>query len=291
MNVFGSPYKQLDRKVNTWCNYTKRVDSYGLGCQHNCSYCYAKSLLNFRGLWNSQAPLKSDLFEIKNNLSQLSKGEIVRLGGMTDCFQPMELKERMTYKTILLLNYYKIHYLIVTKSDLVSRDEYLQIYDKNLSHFQISITSTDKETSLKYEKAPIPAKRIESIEKLYKSDFDVSVRLSPFIEQYIDIDVINNINCDKILIEFLKVNHWIKKSFDIYYSDYSFKFGGFQHLQLCKKIDLVNKITGFNQKSVGEYVYDHYKYFRDNVNFNKRDCCNLNYTKPIHYNYEQLKLF
>jgi DNA repair photolyase len=291
MNVFGSPYKQLDRKVNTWCNYTKRVDSYGLGCQHNCSYCYAKSLLNFRGLWNSQAPLKSDLFEIKNNLSQLSKGEIVRLGGMTDCFQPMELKERMTYKTILLLNYYKIHYLIVTKSDLVSRDEYLQIYDKNLSHFQISITSTDKETSLKYEKAPIPAKRIESIEKLYKSDFDVSVRLSPFIEQYIDIDVINNINCDKILIEFLKVNHWIKKSFDIDYSDYSFKFGGFQHLQLCKKIDLVNKITGFNQKSVGEYVYDHYKYFRDNVNFNKRDCCNLNYTKPIHYNYEQLKLF
>jgi hypothetical protein len=26
---------------------------------------------------------------------------------------------------------------------------------------------------------------------------------------------------------------------------------------------------------VGEYVADHHEYFRDNLNYNKDDCCNL----------------
>jgi hypothetical protein len=117
---------------------------------------------------------------------------------------------------------------------------------------------------------------------------DVSIRLSPFIPQYIDFDIINKINCNKIIIEFLKVSCYVKKWFDIDYTNYSLKYGGLNHLQLEEKIDLVNKITGYDQVSVGEYVYDHYLYFRDNVNYNKDDCCNLNlnfYPEP------QLKLF
>lgn len=37
----------------------------------------------------------------------------------------------------------------------------------------------------------------------------------------------------------------------------------------------INKVTGFDQISVGEFVKDHHSYFRDNVNYNKEDCCNL----------------
>ena len=77
------------------------------------------------------------------------------------------------------------------------------------------------------------------------------------------------------MIEFLKVNHWVKKWFNIDYSPYSLSYGGYDHLQLDHKIKLVSKITGFEQVSVGEYVKDHYEYFRDNVNHNKTDCCNL----------------
>ncbi len=271
MNEFGSPYKQLDRKINTWCRYTQRLDTYGCGCQHDCSYCYAKSLLQFRGLWNN--PLPSNIKEIHSIIRSLTTKDIVKLGVMTDCFQPLEETKKITYRTIQLLNFYKINYLIVTKSDLVASDEYLKIYNNKLSHFQITITST---SGNKYEHAPEPGRRIKAIEKLQKSGFDTSVRLSPFIETNIDFSIINKIKCDKILIEFLKVNHWVKKWFNINYDDYSLKFGGMDHLQLEKKIELVNRITGFNQVSIGEYVYDHYLYFRDNVNYNKNDCCNLN---------------
>ncbi len=285
--IFNSPYKQLDRKVNTWCRYTKRLDTYGLGCQHNCKYCYAKSLLSFRGFWNPKEPAIATLGKIRKSIKSLRVNDVVRMGGMTDCFQPIEGTKKITYETIKMLNYFKINYLIVTKSDLVASDKYLNIYDKQLSHFQITVTST---SSNNYENATTPDKRIKAIEKLQKNGFDVSLRLSPFIPENIDFGIINNIRCKKILIEFLKVNHNIKNWLKIDYSDYSLKFGGFEHLPLEVKINQVNKINGFDQVSVGEYVRDHYLYFRDNVNFNSDDCCNLSITEfpepQLKFNYE-----
>ncbi len=83
--------------------------------------------------------------------------------------------------------------------------DYLAIMDKELTHIQISITTTDDKTSLTYEKAPVPSKRIKAIETLQEAGFDVQVRLSPFIPELIDINVINQIKCDKILVEFLRL--------------------------------------------------------------------------------------
>lgn len=279
-----------DRKFNTWCKYVYRLDTYGCGCQHDCNYCYAKSLLNFRGLWNSQSPKIATLWEIKNIISKLPKNIVVKLGGMSDCFMPLEATKKVTYETIKILNYYKMHYLIVTKSNLVADNRYVKIYDKDLAHFQISITSTSPEISKAMEKAPIPSERIKAVEKLAALGFDVSVRLSPFIPEYIDLDIINAIKCDKILIEFLKVNHWVKKWFDIDYSKYTLKFGGYEHLELEEKIKWVDKIIGFKQKSVGEYVAEHYKYFSENVNYNKNDCCNLRHHIKAVIEYNQSKI-
>lgn len=276
MGTFKSFFKQVDnRKFNTWCKWTNRLDTYGCGCAHDCKYCYSKSLLHFRGLWNSEAPAVADVSAIEKRIKKLPAGTVVRMGGMTDCFQPIELKERVTYETIKLLNKYGIHYLIVTKSHIVANPEYMAIYDKNLAHIQITVTTTDDEFCATYEKASPPSLRIKAIEELHRNGFDVSVRLSPFIPEFVDVDKINAIECDKILIEFLKVSGWVKKWFDIDYTPYSLKCGGYEHLPLERKIELVNLITGFKEVSVGEYVKEHYEYFRDNVNFNKNDCCNL----------------
>lgn len=276
MKEFKSFYKEVDnRKFNTWCKWTRRLDTYGCGCAHDCKYCYSKSLLNFRGLWNIHSPAAADLKKIEKRVQKLPRGSIVRLGGMTDCFQPIERDLKITYETIKILNKYGIGYLIVTKSDLVASDEYIAIMRKDLAHIQITVTTTDDDLCATYEAATPPSMRIKAIEKLYERGFDVSVRLSPFIPQYVDIDKINAINCNKILIEFLKVNTWVKKWFDIDYSEYTLKYGGYEHLQLGRKNQLVNTVTGFEQVSVGEYVKEHYEYFRDHVNHNKDDCCNL----------------
>lgn len=51
-----------------------------------------------------------------------------------------------------------------------------------------------------------------------------------------------------------------------------------------KKIELANKITGYKEKTVGEYVKEHYEYFKENYNYNKNDCCNLRLNKKENKN-------
>lgn len=130
---------------------------------------------------------------------------------MTDCFQPIEKKYRVTYETIKTLNENRIPYLIVTKSAIIADSEYIEILDKDLAHIQITVTTTDDELSKTYEKASVPSERIRAIEVLQEKGFDVTLRLSPYIPEYIDLKILNNIKCDKILVEFLRVNSWIKK--------------------------------------------------------------------------------
>ncbi len=197
---------------------------------------------------------------------------------MTDCFQVFENAYRVTYKTIQLLNKRRIHYLIVTKSDMVASDKYLEILDKDLAHIQISITSTDDKIAFQYEKAPETSRRIAAIEKLYKLGYDVQLRLSPFICELIDFDVINSIKCDKVLVEFLRVNTFIKRWFEqIDFSQYTVKQSNYLHLPLEIKKEQLNKIKGFKELTVCEDVTEHYEYWRNNVNFNRDDCCNLSY--------------
>ena len=227
-------------------------------------------------MWNSENPSVADIEKIKRKISKIPKDtQAIRLGGMTDCFQPIEKVHRVTYETIKCLNENQIPYLIVTKSSMIADDEYIEILDKNLAHIQITVTTTNDELSTTYEKASVPSERIKAIEKLQENGYDVSLRLSPFIPEFVDLDIINNIKCDKILVEFLRVNTWIKKWFDIDYSDYIIKQSGYQHLPLNKKIEYINKINGFKEITVCEDESEAYEYWKNNFNHNPNDCCNL----------------
>ena len=267
MKEFKSFYKEVTGNEGSKCHYNTRLDTYGCGCQHDCSYCYAKSLLNFRGLWDAQTPSVADLEKIERRIERIPPGTIVRLGGMTDCFQPIEKKMGITRATIMLLNKYEIGYLIVTKSDLIC--EYMDVLDKQLAHIQISTTWAP------CEKAVSTERRIKAVETLYDAGFDVAVRLSPYIPQFVDFGRLNKIRCNKIIVEFLRVNHWIKQWLPLDYSEYTVKQSGYEHLPLSKKIEYLSKITGFDEMSVCEDVTEHFEYWREAVNHNKYDCCNL----------------
>jgi DNA repair photolyase len=128
---------------------------------------------------------------------------------------------------------------------------------------------------LNYEKACPPSKRIKAVEKLQANGFDVAVRLSPFIPEFVNLDILNNIKCDKIVVEFLRVNTWIRKWFYIDYSDYTVKQGSYYHLPLEKKLKYLNTITGFKEITVCDDENEAYEYFKENFNPNKKDCCNL----------------
>lgn len=279
MKDFNSFYKEVGGNEGDVCLYTTRLDTYGCGCQHDCSYCYAKSLLEFRKNWNPSHPSVGDISDISKQIMKIRPGEVVRLGGMTDCFQPIERLHRVTYKTIRLLNRRKIHYLIITKSALIADPEYLELLDKDLAHIQFTLTFTDDGLykAKGIEKASLPSERIKAIETLQKEGFDVSIRLSPYIPEYVNIDTLNVIKCDKVLVEFLRVNHWIRKwlcdKCDL--SGYTRNFHGYDHLPFRTKKELVDRIGTAHTVTVCDFEPEHLDWWKKVYNPNPDDCCNL----------------
>ena len=274
MAEYKSFYKTVGGNEGSLCHYPTRLDTYGCGCQHDCEYCYARSLLEFRNLWHPTDPSVADIGKIRRKVARLEPGSVVRMGGMTDCFMPMERANRVSYETIKALNERGVHQLIVTKSDLIADDEYMELLDPNLAHIQVSITSTDDATAARYEKAAAVSRRIRAAETLQEAGFDVSLRLSPFIPEYVDTEALNRVKVDKLLVEFLRANAAIMRTFDIDWSPYTLKVGNYRHLPLERKVELLSRLD-FEEVSVCDDVPDHYHWFRDNFNHNPEDCCNL----------------
>ena len=146
---------------------------------------------------------------------------------------------------------------------------------KDLAHIQITTTTFDDEISLKHEKASLPSKRVAAIEKLQSLGFDVFFRLSPYVDGWIDFEKLNKVKCDKILVEFLRVNTTILRRFDIDASNYTISEAGYLHLPLEKKMEVLSKITGFKEVTVCDDCTEHYNYFKEHFNPNPNDCCNL----------------
>lgn len=280
------------QKINFWsiynksvewlCLYNDRLDTYWQWCSHDCKYCYAKSLLQFRWMWHPDNPKPANVKEIyKIVATQCSKTIPTRLWGMTDCFQPVERIHKVTYHTLQAFNKMRKPYLIITKSNMIADEEYLKVLDKDLAHIQITITTTDDKLALRYEWATPPSERIKAIEKLQELWYDVAIRLSPYVPWLAKPSEFNKIKCDKILIEFLRVNWFIKKRFAEFIDDrdYSLNYHWYSHLTFERKKQL---IKDFKQKeiTVCDFDPDHLDYWKKEFNPNPNDCCNLRWIYP-----------
>jgi len=276
MNTYKRFYKTVTGGEGERCTYPTRLDLYGKECFYDCSYCYSKQMLNFRKLWNPTDVGVAPLLQVYRTIEKIPKGSTVRLGGMTDCFQPIERKYKNTYNTIRALNKRKIHYLIVTKSNLIIEPEYLEILDPTLAHIQVSIPTDNDEVLSATDNAPCFVDRKKTVEILNANDFDVSLRLAPFLFETANLDEINKIKVDKCLIEFLRVKPSMSKELSDYitFKDYSIKEGGYRHLPLNNKIEILNKLH-FEEMTVCDDVTEHYNYFKNQFNHNPEDCCNL----------------
>ena len=271
-------YKTVSGNEGSKCYYPTRLDTYGCGCSYKCEYCYAAKQLERYGNNDPQNPAVADIEKIRRKIKRLPDGmPAIRMGGMTDCFQPLERVERVSLNTIKALNEKNQPYLIVTKSDLIGADEYVGAMRKDLAHIQVTITCFDDNLykELGYEKAPLPSRRIAAVEKLYREGFDVQVRLSPFIPEFVDYERLADIQCDKLLVEFLRTNVWIERTLDIDYSPYTVKHGGYRHLPLETKKELIKNIYGFKEITVCDDEDEAYEYWKHHFTPNPNACCNL----------------
>ena len=198
--VFGGTIKFLEAKDCKKCFHRFEIDTYGRGCTHNCTYCYAKSYLSVRKYWNEPMPFPIDISEIRHIFatvfetgkrhklrSFLEKRIPLRIGSMSDSFMWLDKKYKVTQELLKILKFYDYPYLVFTRSDLVADDEYLKLMDPSLASIQMSISSINEEMTRIIEPgAPPPSRRLAALQKLAKEGFWTTVRINPLFPIYPD---------------------------------------------------------------------------------------------------------
>lgn len=182
------------------CYYPFKLDTYGCGCVHDCAYCYAKSVLHFRRLWNAEQPAVAEVARIEKIFADVfDKGKRtkytalltdripLRLGGMTDCFSPAEAERGVTLAVLKLLRRYDYPCLILTKNRLIAEDRYLRALDPQLAYVQFSVTTPFDDLAAKFEAgASVTSERLAAMRLLADAGFHVAGRVNPLFPRYPD---------------------------------------------------------------------------------------------------------
>ena len=193
--IFKSPFKLVNfHPTCQQCLYAFEIDTYGRGCVHNCVYCYAKAELTVHGMWNNPYPAPVDINTIRkvfytvfetdkrSKWREIMEKKIpLRIGSMSDSFMFMDKKYEVTKELLKILKHYEYPYVISTRSDLVSHNDYLELIDKNLATIQFSLSSTNDELNRLIEPGtPSAQRRLKALEKINKYGFCTTVRINPF---------------------------------------------------------------------------------------------------------------
>lgn len=186
----SSPDISFDRSINPY-----------RGCEHGCSYCYARPAHSYMGL-SPGLDFESKLF-IKPTAAALLREELldqayeprtIALGANTDPYQPIERQYRITRGVIEVLAEFKHPFGIVTKSALVTRDTDLlaPLAKEGLVKVAISVTTLDGKLARAMEpRASAPSRRLAAIEALAKAGIPAVVMMGPVIPGLNDHEIEN----------------------------------------------------------------------------------------------------
>lgn len=169
------------------------------GCEHGCVYCYARPYHEYLGLssgldFESKIMVKLDAPTLLRKELSAKKWEprVLAMSGVTDCYQPIERKLKITRGCLEVLAEFRNPVGIITKNHMVTRDiDLLQELAKHEAAFvTISITTLDAELARILEpRAASPKHRLEAVEALAAAGIPVGVNVAPVIPAINDSEI------------------------------------------------------------------------------------------------------
>lgn len=199
--VFNTTLKLVNHHAScSKCHYSFEVDTYGRGCVHNCTYCYAKEILTRHGYWNEPMPFPVNLAEIRKIFYTvfetdrssrwreiLEKRVPLRIGSMSDSFMWTDKKFKVSLEFLKILKFYKYPHIIFTRSDLIATQEYVDAMDPSLASIQFSMSGGNEAIVRKLEPgAPSVQRRLEAMKTLAECGFWTTARINPLFPMYPD---------------------------------------------------------------------------------------------------------
>ena len=150
-----------------------------IGCPHGCKYCYASFMKRFTGHkedWGTFIDIKRS--DKKINLKKISK-KTVFLSSVTDCYNPLEEKYKITRNILEQLVNSDCYLSISTKSKLILRDIDLLKKIKNLT-VSMSINTLDEN----FRKDMDSARTIRYIKRIAQSWYSYGFIYVSYISIY-----------------------------------------------------------------------------------------------------------
>lgn len=178
--------------------FERSINAYR-GCEHGCSYCYARPSHAFLG-HSAGIEFERDIY-VKANAVEALKAELsaknykvkpIAMGTNTDPYQPAERKHKLTRGILEVMLATRHPVMITTKSALIIRDLDLltELAKLGLVKVAISVTSMDHKLSRRMEpRASSPARRLEAIRLLSEAGVPVAVFASPMIPAINDMEL------------------------------------------------------------------------------------------------------
>ena len=183
-----SPDISFDRSINPY-----------RGCEHGCSYCFARPTHAYMGL-SPGLDFESKLFA-KSNAAELLEKELadpsyvpqtIAMGTNTDPYQPIERQHRITRQVLEVLQRFNHPVGIVTKSALVARDLDIlgPMAEKGLVKVALSVTTLDPKLARAMEpRASTPEKRLQALRLLSSAGVPSAVMFAPIIPALNDAEM------------------------------------------------------------------------------------------------------
>jgi DNA repair photolyase len=169
------------------------------GCEHGCIYCYARPFHEFLG-FSSGLDFESKIM-VKENAPELLRRElaspkwkpqVIAMSGVTDCYQPVERKLKLTRRCLEVLAEFRNPVGIVTKNHLVTRDADVlaELARHQAAAVFVSVTTLDPDLRKVMEpRTSPPASRLSTIETLANAGVPVGVMVAPIIPGLTDHEI------------------------------------------------------------------------------------------------------
>jgi DNA repair photolyase len=161
------------------------------GCEHGCIYCFARPTHEYLGFsagldFESRIMVKPDaprLLEAELS-SPKWKPQLLMMSGVTDCYQPVERKLRITRGCLEVLAKFRNPVGILTKNRLVTRD--IDVLTELARHraavVNLSVTTLDSKLQRILEpRTSPPAARLDAVAQLRAAKIPVGVMVAPVI--------------------------------------------------------------------------------------------------------------
>ena len=180
------------------------------GCEHACTYCYARFMKRFTG---HKEPW-GEFVDVKTNAADLLKVEIrkkrrgrVWVSGVCDPYQPLEARYRLTRRCLEIMARHSWPAVVQTRSPLVLRDTDI-LREADGSEVGLTVTTGNDEIRKLFEPNAPPIKdRLDALDELHRAGIRTYAMIAPMLPGAEDLAEALRGKVDYVMVDRMNYNH------------------------------------------------------------------------------------